>query len=167
MRKAALYVQGRIVLADSHLEAYHQLTAGEQQERLVSGMFDTDTEEFDSELPEEHFFDKEMLLVRHGMAEEALEPDSDISEYGVQQVYQLAALLAQTFEPKKFTGITSPLLRCLRTSLILHELLDIDFQVRAEVMESPLFLKDDQQYRLQNHHDKFPQFHWGTSHIFV
>jgi broad specificity phosphatase PhoE len=162
MRKAALYVHGKIVLGDSHLEAFQKLTVGEQDEDLVSGEFDTDTEEFNSEMPDDHFYDKEMILLRHGLAEDAAEPDADISEVGIQQVHKLASLLVQTFEPKQFVGITSPLLRCLKTSLIIHEILDVQFKIQSSVMETPLFLEDDQQYRLQNHHDKFPQFDWFT-----
>lgn len=162
MRKAALYVHGKVVVGDNHLEAYQKLTSYEKDERLVSGIFDTDTEEFTSELPEDHFYDKEMAFVRHGLAEDAMEPDSDLSELGVKQVQKLASLLAQTFDPKSFTGITSPLLRCLQTSLILHELLDVQFEIQSAIMEFPIFLEDSQRYRLQNHHEKFPQFSWPT-----
>lgn len=162
MRKAALYVHGKVVVGDSHLEAYKKLTSSEKDERLVSGIFDTDTEEFSSELPEDHFYDKEMAFVRHGLAEDTMEPDSDLSELGIKQVQQLASLLAQTFNPKQFIGITSPLLRCLQTSLILHELLDVQFEIQSSVMEFPIFLEDNKRYRLQNHHEKFPQFYWDT-----
>ena len=162
MRKAALYVQGRIVLGDSHLEAFQKLTECEQNEHVVSGTFNTNTEEFDSDMPEDHFYDKEMVLVRHGLAEDSTEPDSDLSEHGAKQVQELASLFLETFDPKDFIGITSPLLRCLKTSLILHEQLGIDFSIQSSVMEIPLFLKDGQQYRLQNHHDKFLQFQWPT-----
>ena len=167
MRKAALYVHGRIVLADSHFQAYQKLTEDEKEDDLVSGIFDTDTEEFDGEQPEDHFYDKEMVFIRHGLAEDASEPDPDLSDLGIQQVHELASLLEKTFEPKQFFGITSPLLRCLRTSLILHELLHIDFEIRPEVMEIALFLQQNQQYRLQNHHSKFPQFNWPTREDWV
>jgi broad specificity phosphatase PhoE len=167
MRKAALYVHGRIVLGDSHLEAYRKLSAMEQNEHLISGVFDTETEEFDSELPNEHFYNKELLLIRHGDCEDPEEPDTELSNFGEEEIRNLARILTQNFDLKDMTGICSPMLRCLQTSLILHELLDIPFQIQAEVMEIPMFLKDDQQYRLQNHRKKFPQFQWPTSEDWI
>lgn len=167
MRKAALYVHGRIVLGDSHLEAYKKLSSVEQNERLVSGVFDTETEEFDSEMPDEHFYNKELLLIRHGDCTDPEEPDTELSDFGRDEVRNLAQVLKTTFDLKEMTGISSPLLRCLQTSLILHELLDIPFKVQSEVIETPLFLEDGQQYRLQNHRSKFPQFQWPTSEDWI
>lgn len=163
MRTAALYVHGRIVLGDSHLEAFRKLSALEQNEHLISGVFDTETEEFDSELPDEHFYAKEMLLIRHGDCEDPEEPDTELSDFGKNEIRKLASVLRQTFDLKDMVGISSPMLRCLQTSLILHELLDIPFQIQSEVMEIPMFLENGQQYRLQNHRSKFPQFQWPTS----
>ena len=167
MRKAALYVHGRIVLGDSHLEAFRKLTDLEQNEHLVSGVFDTETEEFESELPTEHFYDKELLLIRHGDCVDPNEPDTELSEYGLDHIKRLASLLATTFELKNMVGISSPMYRCLQTSLILHEMLDISFKIQSEVMEIPWFLEDGQQYRLQNHRSKFPQFQWPTSEDWI
>lgn len=167
MRKAALYVHGRIVTGDSHLEAYRKLSAQEQNEHLISGVFDTDTEEFDSEVPDEHFYDKEMLLIRHGDCQDPGEPDTPLSEFGYEEVHKLATVLAHTFDLKDMIGISSPMLRCLQTSLILHELLDIRFQIQSEVMETPIFLEEGHQYRLQNHRSKFPQFEWNASEDWI
>lgn len=167
MRKAALYVQGRVVIGDSHLEAYQKLTLLEQQEHVVSGVFDTDTEEFDSDLPIDHFYNKELIFVRHGQAADPDEPDSELSEEGKVQIQQVCSYLLKTFEIKSFVGLTSPLLRCLQSALIIHELLDLDFEVQPGVMEIPIFLEEDQQYRLQNHRSKFPQFRWSTSEDWI
>lgn len=166
MRKAALYVQGRIVLGDSHLDAYHQLTICEQENPLVSGTFDTDTEEFESEKVVDHFYDKELILIRHGKSNDPNEPDPAISGEGDEQIRKLVSVL-RTFDVKDFVGITSPLLRCLQSSLILHELLNIDFRVQSEVMEFPFFLDDGQKYRQQNHHSKFPHFEWPTTEDWI
>ena len=159
MRKAALYVQGRIVLADSHLEAYQKLSCEEQNKHLVSGVFDTETEEFHSELPDEHFYNKELLLIRHGNCENLEEPDTELSDFGLNEVKKLALIL-KNFNLKDMIGISSPMLRCLQTSLILHELLNVEFKVQSNVIETPIFLENEQQYRLQNHCGKFPQFQW-------
>jgi len=166
MRRAALYVQGRIVLGDSHLEAYHKLTICEQKKSVVSGTFDTDTEEFESEQVIDHFYDKELILIRHGKSDEPNEPDPVISSVGDEQIRKLVSVL-ETFDLKDFVGVTSPLLRCLQSALILHELLNIDFRVQPGVMEFPFFLDEDQKYRLQNHHSKFPHFEWPTKEDWI
>jgi len=160
MRRAALYVQGRIVLGDSHLDAFQKLSQIEQEESMASGWFDDTTEEFESDLPEDHFYNKELLFVRHGECEEPQEPDSDLSDFGKEEVRKLANVLLRSFDLKNLTGICSPMLRCLETALILHELLDVPFKVQSDIIETPLFLDEGQQYRLQNHCDKFPQFNW-------
>lgn len=167
MKKAALYVHGRVVLGDNHLEAFRKLTAMEQNEHVISGFFNTETEEFDSDLPNDHFYNKEMLLIRHGDCEDPGEPDTELSDFGKEEIRSLAKVLAQNFDLKGMTGISSPMFRCLQTSLILHELLDIPFRIQAEVMEVPMFLEDDQQYRLQNHQKKFQQFQWPTSEDWI
>jgi len=166
MRKAALYVQGRIVLGDSHLEAYHKLAVCEQDKSVISGTFNTDTEEFEADKVIDHFYDKELILIRHGKSTDPNEPDPSISDEGEKQIRKLISVL-QTFDLKDFVGITSPLLRCLQSSLILHELLNIDFQIQPEVMEFPFFLEEGQKYRLQNHHAKFPHFKWPTTEAWV
>jgi broad specificity phosphatase PhoE len=161
MRKAALYVHGRIVVGDSHLEAFQKLTVAEQGERIVSGAFDTDTAEFDSDLAIDHFYDKDLLLIRHAHVQDNSEPDTPISEDGADQVKKLANTL-KSFDLKDFVGLVSPFLRTLQSALILHEALNLDFRIEGEVMEIPMFLEDGQQYRLQNHQDKFPQFNWPS-----
>jgi broad specificity phosphatase PhoE len=166
MRKAALYVHGRVVIADSHMLAYQQLTHHEKESHITSGVFDSSTKEFESDLPEEHFYNIECVLIRHGHVTDSNEPDAPLSPVGIQKVNELCKTL-KNFDFKDFTGITSPLLRCLQTSLIIYEKLHIDFKTQASLMELPWFLNQKKQYRLQNHKLKFPQFSWESNDDFI
>lgn len=168
MKKAALYVQGKIVTGDSHLEAYQKLNEREKDADLVSGFFDQTTQEFHADQDTDHFYNKEIFLVRHAESIDPSEPDAPISERGQQQIQRLATVMLN-FDLKDFLCLTSPLLRCLQTSLVLHEVLHIDFHVRAEIMETPCFLVQNQNYRLQNYKNQFqnyknqfPHFDWPT-----
>jgi hypothetical protein len=66
MMKAELFVGGCIVIGDSHLDAFQLLSVEEKDADLVSGFFDPETHEFVSDMEKDHFFDKEMYLIRHG-----------------------------------------------------------------------------------------------------
>ncbi len=160
--KAALCVHGRVVVGDSHLACFQELTKEEQNADMVSGFFDCETKHFISEEDRRGFYDKELYLIRHGKCDDPDQPDPDISAEGEFQVRKLAALFSgeniQTFE-----GISSPLLRCLRTAQILQKVLNLHFTVRPDVMETPTFLKDNQVFRLRNRSQMFPQFDWPTS----
>src|ERR1700761_1225293 len=117
MRRAALFVQGRVIVADSHLLAFETLTLAEQTEHIVSGFLDENTGEFDSDLPADHFFNKEMYLVRHGEVESQGEPDPPLSQYGIQEAQRLAQIVVDK-KLSDFQFFTSPLLRCLQTAEI-------------------------------------------------
>ena len=123
MRKAALYIEGRIVIADSHLEAYRTLTFSEQNsESLVSGFYDSKTGEFCSDCERDHFYDKEMILIRHAEVCDSNHPDPNISNYGVFQAEKIANTLSE-FPIEKFSLYCSPMLRCLETASIVSETL--------------------------------------------
>lgn len=162
MMKAALYVSGRIVVGDSHLDAYRKLSESEKDGDLVSGFYDGETEEFQSDMEKDHFYDKELFLIRHGRAEDPAAPDPDISDEGICQVQQLASeLCGRNFCGVE--GITSPLLRCLRTASILQERLGIHFRIVPEVMETPHFLDEYEIFKVRNRSRQFPHFDWPTS----
>ena len=162
MMKAALYVSGRIVVGDSHLDAYRKLSESEKDGDLVSGFFDHCTEEFVSDMEKDHFYNKEMFLVRHGKSQNPSEPDPDISEEGVCQVQELVTQLSDG-NLGDVVGITSPLLRCLKTAEILSKYLGIRFQIIPEVMETPTFLGEYDVFKVRNRSRQFPQFDWPTS----
>lgn len=166
MKKAALFAKGRVVVADSHLEAYRKLTETEQESPIVSGFLNLETQEFQADRPVDHFYNKQIFLIRHGEAQEPHEPDPPLSDYGLAQVQQLAAFLL-TFDIKDYVGLTSPLLRCLQSARIFYEILHLDFRIRPEVMETPCFLSGDHNYRLQNYRDMFPQFSWPTEEDWI
>ena len=158
MRRAALFVHGRIVVGVTHGDAFGQLTENEQSaEVMISGFFDSETLEFETEKEEEHFYDKEICLVRHADPLDQMDPDTDISPEGIERTKQVANFLAENLD-KDFVGITSPLLRCLKTAQIIQRITNIVFEVDPRVMETPPI-----DFHLINHHEKFPLFKWPTS----
>ena len=152
MKKAALYVAGRIIVADSHLAAYQQLSVTEQHSELISGVFDSDTEEFDSDQIDDHFYDKEIVLIRH-CETDGEGPDPSISDRGLEQAHHLAATL-QTLNLDGFVGKTSPLLRCLQTCAVLSENMDIHFDIEPGIVEK------GPDYIVPSRNEEFPQFSW-------
>lgn len=156
MKKAALYVHGKIIVGFNHGDAFGKLTEFEQHEFIISGFYNLDTEEFEADSTDDCFYDKEMILVRHA---ETLsqDPDTGISSTGAEQTEKLASFLLDT-ELKDFVALTSPLLRCLQTAQILHQIIHLQFTVAPSVMETPT-----ESFCLKNHKDEFPQFDWPTS----
>ena len=165
-KRAALYAKGRVVIADSHLQAYQQLTQSEQNGEIVSGVFNVETQEFQADCEKDHFYNKQIFLIRHGEAQEPLEPDPPISDAGTVHIQQLAEFLS-AFDLKNYIGLTSPLLRCLQSAKVFYETLHIDFQICPEVIETACFLSGDQHYRLQNYRDMFPQFQWPSEDSWI
>jgi broad specificity phosphatase PhoE len=162
VRKAALYIQGRIVIADSHLEAYRKLTLIEQEsDELVSGFFDQSTEEFCADCEKDHFFNKEMVLVRHATVSNQDDPDPSLSELGFRQAYNVGRMLMK-FDLDSFEMISSPMLRCLQTASVLSETLGKKFKVDPQLAETPTFLEDEEIYCVPNRKNMFPDFMWES-----
>lgn len=158
MRRAALFVHGRIVVGVTHGDAFGQLTEIEKSDMLVSGFFDPETEEFVTpDDPTQHFYDKEICMIRHATVQDQLDPDTDISDEGVEQAQRIANFVAENFDPEEFTGLTSPLLRCLKTAHIIQEQSNLTFEVDPRIMETPPV-----DFHLKNHCDEFPFFNWQT-----
>lgn len=159
MLRAALYVGGRIVVGHCHLDAYQQLSEAEKDSHLVSGFYDSNSEEFKSDMDKDHFYNKEMVLVRHGRVEVSDSPDPDLSDEGRGCVQ----LTTQTLKKNQFEDaacFVSPMLRCLRTAAIIQEAMNVRFKIMPEVMETPSLTKSDEGFCVKNRHDQFPQFDW-------
>lgn len=157
MKKAALYVHGKIVLGFNHNEAFGKLTETEQHEFIVSGFYDTNTEEFEADMDKDHFYDKEMILIRHTETQDKNNLDSTISLYGIKQAKNIADFLLKNFNNKDYVFLTSPLLRCLQTSQIIQQKINVKFVVSPEIMETP-----EKCFCLKNHKEYFPEFEWNT-----
>ena len=167
MRKTALYIQGRIIIGDSHLEAYRKLTFIEQEsDDLVSGFFDQDTEEFCADFEKDHFFNKEIILIRHAETADPDHPDPELSENGIEQAHRIAASLSG-FSLDEFSGLSSPMLRCLQTANVLSETLGKKFKIEPKLAESPSFLPKDENFCIKNRRDVFPEFLWESSEDFL
>lgn len=160
--KAALYVAGRVVVADSHLACFQTLTEEEKDADMDSGFYDSDTGQFISDNERSVFDDKELYLVRHAQAACPDEHDPDITEEGAEQV-RIAAHCLLKRNLSGFQGVASPMLRCLRTASILNNMLGIKFAIIPEIMEIPSFLKGDEVFKLKNRSRMFPQFEWPCS----
>lgn len=163
MMRTALYIGGRVVIGDSHLDAYHKLTEAERldDEHLVSGFYDPETNEFVADMEKDHFYTKEMYLVRHATPCRS-DGDPDLSDEGIEQIRAVAQeMSAYNFDG--FTGISSPMLRCLRTSAILSEYLHIEFCVLPEIIEPPILSEQEDVVRVHSRADQFPDFKWPNS----
>jgi len=165
MKRAALYICGKIIVADSHIMAFQRLTVQEQETALdgnvVSGFFDCETKEFDSDMPQDHFFDKEMILIRHPNTIDD-SPNPHLSSEGIQKAHQIAECL-QEHDLSDYQGLTSPMTRCLEASEILHKTLEIPFKVEPQIVETPCFLQEGQEFLIQNLSSLYPEFSWPTN----
>lgn len=161
--RAALYINGKIVTGDSHLSCWQRLSEEEQNSSIDSGFFDQDSGQFISEHEREFLDKKELYMVRHGHSVPCDDPDPDIDSQGILQSNRVAEILSRQ-NLDGFCGITSPLLRCLRTASIIKDALGITFTVVPEIMETPHFLKNKEVFKLKNRADDFPQFVWPSSH---
>jgi len=145
--------------------AFQRLNVQEKETALdgkvVSGFFDPDTEEFESDMPQDHFFDKEMILVRHpNTCDEG--PNPHLSPEGFQKAQQVAINL-RDHDLSDYQGITSPMTRCLETAEIIHKELEIPFTVEPQIVETPTFLTDGQEFQIENLHSQYPEFSWKTT----
>lgn len=164
MRRAALYICGKIVVADSHIMAFQQLTLQERDAafdgQVVSGFFNENTAEFESDMPQDHFYDKEMILVRHpNTCDDG--PNPHLSPEGFQKAHEVAENL-KDFDLSDYQGITSPMTRCLETAEVLHKELELPFQVEPQIVETPTFLQEDESFKIKNLHSQYPEFSWKT-----
>lgn len=158
MKTAALYACGRVVVARSHLEAYEQLSDEEKHAQMVSGFYDPDTGEFVADLYKDHFYEKKILLIRHGQADrESLNPS--LTAQGVAETKEVTQYLGQ-FDLQKVNCFVSPLKRCLETAAIIAETLGLKFEVRPEIMETPTFLTVGESFTLDSRRDEYPQYEW-------
>lgn len=160
MRRAALYVHGRVVVADSHLGAYETLTIEERREYIISGFLDEVTGEFDADLAKDHFYNKEMYMIRHGETTNPNEHDPPISQQGQEQAMNMALQLKQEKNLSKFQCFTSPLLRCLQTADIFSKICNLEFIVDPALIEIPSFLAKDELFLLLSRKCDFPNFKW-------
>lgn len=160
--RAAFYIGGKIVVGDSHLACWEKLSKEEQDSNFESGFYDPASDQFISEAERRFLDQRELYLVRHGHPYTCDDPDPDIDREGEMQVMEAAEILSAQ-NTQGFCGFTSPLLRCLRTASIIHEMLGIKFIVVPEAMESPNFMKDREVFKLKNRSHLFPQFEWPSS----
>lgn len=164
MKTAALYICGRLVVAKSHLEAYQQLSEAEKESQMISGFYDSETGEFCADKLKDHFYRKKMLLMRHGQSQQN-SIDPDLTAQGVEETEEVTKYLGQ-FDLSGFKAYVSPLLRCLKTANIIQSNINIDFEVKEDIIETPTFLKEGESVHIQNRQNEFPQFQWKTDQDF-
>jgi broad specificity phosphatase PhoE len=161
MKKAAIYIRGRVILGNSHLDAFEKLS---QEERLcnsiTNGFFDTETGEFEGHQEEDHFFHKELLMFRHAHVEDQC-PDPPISDLGISQIHKNLQYLNE-IDLKEFIGICSPMLRCLQTAEIIQENTGLHFRIEPELIEPPPFLQPGEEYFVPARYKCFPFYEWET-----
>jgi broad specificity phosphatase PhoE len=159
MKRPALYIHGRIVEGSSHSAAFEQLSLDERQEDCISsGVFDTETGEFQGYIEEEHFFRKEILLMRHANVINN-GPDPGISRDGINQILAVIPYLRR-LDLGQFICKCSPMLRCLETANVIQSCINVKFSVDASLVEAPPSLKQDENYYLPARCAGFPQYLW-------
>ena len=168
MKRAALYVAGRIVIADSHLQAYESLDEQERNESIASGVLDSETAEFVADLARDHFYNKQIILIRHCQTEDESQTDPALSSDGWEQAWKLSDCLQRMgLDLSEFSGITSPFLRCLQTCSALNRNLRKTFRVDPDVMETPTFLREGQNFYVHNRAILFPDMDWHNTEDWV
>jgi broad specificity phosphatase PhoE len=165
VKRPALYIRGRIVIGNSHCAAFEQLSSDERHDSISSGVFDTETGEFQGYVEEEHFYEKEILLMRHAsVADDSIDPG--ISQDGVSQVKSVIPYL-QKLDLSKFTCKCSPMLRCLETADIIQKILNIKFSVDPSLVEPPPYLKYEEEFYIPARVVDFPQYLWPETNGWV
>ena len=81
----------------------------------------------------EHFFNKKILLIRHGEASSGNDPG--LSEQGIEEIQRVVSQLS-SFDLKGFVGQVSPMRRCLETAHIIASYLPVVFDVNPDIMET-------------------------------
>ena len=92
-KMAALYVGGKIITGDNHLEAYQKLSPKEKVSDFTTGFFDKHTGRFESDVSDKFFYNKEIFIMRHGATENADADDPTLSSKGIQQIKHIAKKL--------------------------------------------------------------------------
>jgi len=158
VKTAALYLHGRVVVAKSHLEAYQQLNELEKQSQMVSGFYDPDTKEFCADICRDHFYQKKILLIRHGQAsKDKLNPS--LTAQGISETQEVTKYLGR-FDLKDYKCYVSPLKRCLETAKIIANSSGLTFEVYPQIMETPTFLEEGESFELESRIQEFPEFKW-------
>ena len=167
MRKmAALYVNGKIVIGDNHLIAYEKLSPEDKASELATGFFNRQTGRFESDVSNDFFYNKEIFIIRHGSTEDSTEDDPALSREGIQQIKNIAEKL-KIFNCNGFFGFTSPFMRCLQTSQIISQILEIKFEVSEELKEYSCSTNKKSTILLKNKSNLFPNFQWLTTKNWV
>ena len=165
-KMAALYVNGKIVIGDNHLIAYEKLSPEDKASKLATGFFNKQTGRFESDVSNDFFYNKEIFIMRHGATENSIEDDPTLSKEGIQQIKNIAEKLKE-FNCNGFFGFTSPFMRCLQTSQIISQILEIKFEVFEELREYSCLTKEKSTIFLKNKSNLFPNFQWFTTKNWV
>jgi broad specificity phosphatase PhoE len=162
MKKAALYINEHIVIGDSHLDAYSKLSPAQKESVFISGTFNQETGEFEADMLQDHFYQKSILLIRHARVTNADEPDPELCDIGIQETHAMCQQLKR-LDLEGFVGFTSPLLRCLQTTKIISQTINIPFIVDPTIMETPGFLSENDTFILKNRCKEFSCFEWNQT----
>jgi len=163
MYLAAVLSNGHVATGRHHGEAFSKLSSTEQEAGLVSGHVNPDGT-FTTEM---EFIDKEVILVRHAESEwnahlsDSL--DSTLTFKGVSQAQRLASFIRKNIDCRGMVGFTSPLDRCLLTSLPIRRQTGVRFFVRHELSElSNHFPAEGVEVPCRK--DEYLDIEWGNYH---
>lgn len=141
------------------MTALEQLSDDEMNDNsLASGWFDTETGEFHGYQDEEHFYQKELVLMRHAKPHEE-GPDPGLSPEGRREAEEVVQDF-QGFDLSHFVCKCSPMLRCLETARIIQRGTGARFAVDPYLVEPPPFLQSGDRYHIPCRQEQFAEFEW-------
>ena len=150
---ALMSADGKVVTGHHHGEAFEKLTIEEQNSDLKSGFIDQHSGKFFGD--DFQYYLKTIILVRHGDCQND-HYDGELNENGIAQVQRTADFIANHINLENFHAFTSPYRRCLQTSQILSNTLDLNFKVDCNFRE-----KINQQEQVHSQSIKYKQrFSW-------
>jgi broad specificity phosphatase PhoE len=130
MNIAALLANGKVITGCNHGDAFGKLSPDEQKGKIISGFIDGKTGKFTGDDLE--FYIKEVILVRHAEVDDLDDPE--INETGRSQALRAARFLYEDVDLSGYSGLVSPLMRCIQTSNIFQDILELDFKENINLL---------------------------------
>ena len=104
----------------------------------------------------------DLLIVNHGKAQKqkgvSIDPDGALMDIGMKQACLTGAWLKYNFYYKEYIGYTSPYLKTLQTASAFSEILNINFEVDAQLREFNIGVSKES--KIPNRSVQFDNLHW-------
>ena len=161
MYKAAVFCSGHVESGCHHGEAYSKLNSEEKKafDLLINGHINEDGS-FTTEMKHSN---KDILIIRHAESLNNIRStdhlDSDLSNHGEYQAH-ITSDYIKSFDLSGYVGLTSPMLRCLKTARYIQRKTGLKFKICTELCEvSWVFPEDGLSIRVMA--DMFSDMDWS------